>query len=102
MSALEKTLAMHIRAAKLPEPTLEHKFHATRKWRFDFAWPELKFAVECEGGHWTNGRHTRGAGFAADSEKYNEAMLDGWRVLRVVSEHIKSGQALAWIERAIK
>jgi len=40
-------------------------------------------AVEIEGGVWTGGRHTRGAGFRQDMEKYNEATAMGWRVFRV-------------------
>jgi len=60
----------------------EHIFHPTRKWRFDFANPELKIAVEQEGGVWIFGRHNRGKGFLSDLEKYNAATIMGWRVLR--------------------
>jgi very-short-patch-repair endonuclease len=60
----------------------EFKFHPMRKWRFDFAWPEKRVAVEIEGGVWTRGRHTRGSGYIGDMEKYNSAVEMGWRVLR--------------------
>jgi very-short-patch-repair endonuclease len=66
----------------LPAPVLEYKFHPTRKWRFDYAWPELRIALEVEGGVWTGGRHTRGSGFLKDVKKYNAAAALGWRVLR--------------------
>ena len=61
---------------------VEYKFHPTRKWKFDFANPELKIAVEQEGGVWIRGRHNRGTGFLNDIEKYNTAVLLGWKVLR--------------------
>jgi len=69
-------------APSFPEPVEEHRFHNTRRWRFDFAWPEKMVAVECEGGTYTGGRHTRGTGFAKDCEKYNTATAMGWRVFR--------------------
>ncbi len=62
---------------------LEYQFHPKRKWRFDSAWPEKMVAVEFEGGIWTNGRHTRGKGYENDCEKYNNALLLGWRVFRL-------------------
>lgn len=69
--------------AGLPAPEAEYRFHPTRRWRFDWAFPDQKVALEIEGGVWTGGRHTRGAGYVRDIEKYNHATLAGWRVLRV-------------------
>jgi len=63
-------------------PAPEHRFHPTRKWRFDYAWPDKMVALELEGGLWARGRHTRGGGYIADMAKYNAATEAGWRVLR--------------------
>lgn len=73
-----------------------------RRWRFDFAWPAHMLAVEVDGGTYSGGRHTRGAGYERDCEKANEAVLRGWRVLRVTTQQVDSGEALAWIERALE
>lgn len=83
-------------------PVREYRFHPKRKWRFDAAFPELKLAIELEGGVWTRGRHTRGSGFTADCEKYNHAAVMGWRVLRFTGAMVKSGQALAMTEAALR
>lgn len=66
----------------------EYKFHPDRKWRFDYANPDIKIAVEKEGGVWLVGRHNRGKGFLNDMEKYNEAILLGWKVLRYPPDKI--------------
>jgi hypothetical protein len=93
-SSIEESLAFQMRAAKLPPPTREHRFHGERKWRFDFAWVDEKIAAECEGAIYMNGRHTRGSGFEKDCEKYNAAMLMGWRVFKFTSRMVKEGEAL--------
>lgn len=64
------------------EVVAEYRFHPPRMWRFDYAIPSHRIAIEVEGGVWTNGRHIRGTGFLNDMEKYNQAVLDGWRLLR--------------------
>ena len=65
----------------LPTPVEEHRFHPTRLWRLDYAWPELKVGVEIQGGTYAKGRHSRGAGQEGDYEKHNAAVIEGWRVL---------------------
>ncbi len=75
-------------AAVLPAPTPEYRFAPPRRWRFDYAWPHHKVALEVEGGVFSGGRHTRGAGFLNDMEKYNAATLAGWKVLRVTPKEL--------------
>ena len=82
-----------------PPHITEYRFHQSRKWRFDAAWPDVKFAVEFHGGIHVGGRHTRGVGFIRDREKMNEAALLGWTVIEVTPEHIKSGQLRQWLDR---
>ena len=72
-----------------PEPELEYRFHPFRKWRFDFAWPEQKVAVEMEGGVFIGGAHTRGGHYQSDCEKYNAAVLLGWRILRYTTADVR-------------
>ena len=79
----------------------EATFAWPRRWRFDFAIIDLMLAVEVEGGVWVGGRHTDPKGFLSDLEKYNEAALRGWLVLRVTPEMVENGQALALVQRAI-
>lgn len=49
----------------------EYRFCQRRKWRFDYAAPQHRVALEVEGGVWSRGRHTRPQGFLGDMEKYN-------------------------------
>lgn len=96
----EETLALHLRTEpRIPAPVRQFRFCA-RRWTFDFAWPELNLAVEVEGGTWTQGRHSRGSGFARDAEKYNAAALLGWRVFRCTTAMVRSGEALRLIRVA--
>jgi hypothetical protein len=102
MSADPLFLAL-VKRAKLPAPTPEYRFHAVRKWRFDYCWPDWRVALEVEGGAFAGGggRHNRGAGFRADCEKYSEAAALGWRIVRVLPEQLATLRTIEWIERAI-
>ena len=63
----------------------EHRF-SERRWRFDFAHTGLMIAIEIEGGVYSRGRHVRPKGFLGDMEKYNRAVVLGWRVLRMTPQ----------------
>ena len=101
-SQLEAELDFQMKAAGMPRPVSEFQFHPTRRWRFDRAWPDRMLAVEVEGGTWSGGRHVRGSGFRSDCEKYNEAAMLGWTVLRFTSGMIRDGQALRTLEDALE
>lgn len=88
-------------AAGVPLPQTEFRFAPPRRWRFDYAWPAALLAVECEGGIWTHGRHTRGAGYLRDCEKYNAAQLLGWVVLRYTPTQLASGALLETVREAL-
>ena len=103
-SALEAELALQIRALGLPEPIREYQAIKGRKFRFDFAWldPEHRLLVEVNGGTYTKGAHSTGAGIARDYEKCNLGVLQGWRVLSFDGKAVKSGEAVEVIRQALE
>ena len=67
----------------------EHSFHATRRWRFDWACLDLLVAIEIDGVVCERkgcsarvGRHQNAKGLEGDCEKLNAAACLGWSVLR--------------------
>lgn len=100
-SNLELDLLTQLRLHRIVGYTMEFKFHPTRRWRFDFCWVLKGVAVEVEGGTWSGGRHTTGAGFEKDCEKYNAAMLMGYRVFRFTGAMIRDGRAINTILEAL-
>jgi hypothetical protein len=73
-----------------------------RKWRFDFAWPLLRVAVEIEGLRkkfidgvpYAIGRHCTFKGFAEDCIKYAHANTLGWHVNRFNQALVRDGTAV--------
>lgn len=102
---MSPNLSMLFVATGSPYPEREVKFHPTRRWRIDYAWPDVRLAVEIEGGVWSNGkkggRHNRGTGFVKDMEKYNALTELGWRLLRYQPDKIDYDQ-VARVHKTLK
>lgn len=79
----------------------EYRFNLERKWRFDYAIPDHMIAIEVEGGAFTGGRHTRGAGFVADMEKYNSAASLGWTLIRRTPDQLLTEKTIQLIQAVI-
>ena len=104
-SNLELHAATRIKQLGLPDPIAEYRFtglSGTRKWLFDFAWPDHGVVFEIEGGTWVQGRHSQGKGFHDDCEKYNEAALCGWKLIRADSTMVMDDSFLVFLELALK
>lgn len=100
-SGHERLLIWQVEKIGLPTPTAQYRFAPPRRWTVDLAFEADRLMVEVDGGSWIGGRHTRGAGFENDCVKYAEAVIRGWRVLRVTTKMVKDGRALGLIERAL-
>jgi very-short-patch-repair endonuclease len=72
----EERMRELVRRAGLPQPIAQHRFGPHR---LDFAWPELKVAVETDG--W--GTHGRRQAFEDDRALDAALLAAGWRVLRI-------------------
>lgn len=111
-----REFAFQCTARRLPTPRwFDHtdgelafaKEETGRLWRFDFAWPDQRIAVEIEGvvvrkiGNEVvcQGRHATITGMREDMVKYAWANVLGWHVLRFLPEQIKSGEAMDFLVR---
>jgi hypothetical protein len=105
-SRLEAELAGHLSVMGLT-PEVQFRFHPERKWRLDFAFPEVLLGVELDGGIFaaenggTVGKHARGAGRCKDMDKRNAAAELGWCVLNYGPPHVRSGEAALQIDRLL-
>lgn len=101
LSEGEESFLMHCECYGL-RPHREFQFDPTRKYRFDFAWPTQKVAVEVEGGtSFGKSRHSRGKGFENDCRKYNLAASKEWLVYRFTTEMVRSGEAIDVVRKAL-
>lgn len=103
MSAMESMFELHLRAHRIDGRfQREYRFHPTRRWRFDFADPAAKIAIELQGGIFGGkSAHNTGTGIRRDMEKSNEAQRLGWRVFQFYVDDVKSGRAVQYILQVI-
>jgi len=93
----EETLASQLAERKISFER-EQMLIPKRRFRFDFVLIDTNLIVEVEGGtYMAHSRHTSGAGFAKDCEKYNLAILHGFRVLRFTTKMVLAGDAIEMI-----
>lgn len=123
---LQKILTAGCKSYGLPLPKFEYKFHPTRKWRFDAAWPcgenwtsirrtdgsiiepmGPQLAIECQGGLFKRrgqpqaGRHTQGAALLKEYAKLNEGAALGWTIGLFTPRQIQDGTAIQWVRRCL-
>lgn len=71
------------------ELVLEHPFHPARKYRFDWVFEKMMVAIEYEGLIADKSRHLTIKGYSGDTDKYRDAALLGWTVLRYTALNYK-------------
>lgn len=92
-----------LKFAGIPDPQVEKTFHPTRKWRFDFCWPNVLIAVEYQGIYGKNKTGHQAVQFLnRDYEKAIEAQLLGWLYIPITAKTVGDGKALQWVERAFQ
>ena len=86
-----KTVLWLLHREGLIEKAVEElQFSNERKFRFDWALPGVKLAIEYEGLMSQKSGHTTIGGYTKDCEKYNLAQIEGWTVLRYTAVNYKN------------
>lgn len=113
----EELFARQCRSYRLPAFVTQLRFAKAigRQWRFDFAWPQYRVAVEIEGlcvmprcrrcyprELVVLGGHASIQGIKRDIDKYNAAIgLLDWRPLRFQQKDIRPGHAINMTMRVL-
>lgn len=101
LSPEDELAQMILHSRDIPTPERQFLYAEGRKLRADFAWPEHRLLLEAQGGVYTRQAHGSITGILADIDRSNAAVLNGWRMLRVTPEMVRSGQALELIRAAM-
>jgi len=104
---------VQLKVAGIPMPRTEYEFHPERDFRFDYAWPDHKVALESDGGIFGKGKkcelcgrrragaHSSIKDILRNMDKGNEAAILGWKVLHVTPDELVNGHAQWLLERAM-
>ena len=107
---LEGMLAAQLQELGIFGYERQHRFHKKRKWPLDFAWPDVKLAVEIHGGTYVPiqnrgkqeaGAHSRGARQRKDFEKWTAAATLGWFILHFDTIDVRKRIALQRVIKAL-
>jgi len=99
-STLEGKVWLLLSQSRLPWPARQHWVpSAGGRYRLDFAWPEHKLGLECDG--WE--AHGTRTAFGKDRERLSEMVAMGWRVLLVTWDvgTRQPGRVVRWVEMAL-
>lgn len=84
-SPLEVRLAQRIARSGLPPPTRQHEVRVHgRRYYLDFAWPEVRVAVEVDGYRW----HSSRTAWERDRARLRELRRAGWTVVQATKEDV--------------
>ena len=97
---VEEVMATQLHQAGLAPFLRDALFIKGRKFRADFWWPELRLALEVDGGVWLpRSGHTSGTGYTSDRERDVEALLQGIVTVRYTSDQVRDGYAISTFKR---
>ncbi len=86
-SMLESIFATILARSAVPLPVFQHRVRFGGRWRrLDFAYPDLKIAIEIDG----YSIHSRREVFLDDRRRQNELELAGWLVLRFTFHDLRA------------
>ncbi|GAA3665126.1 endonuclease domain-containing protein [Microbacterium marinilacus] len=101
-SAGETRSRLLVTRSGLPEPVLQYELfdaHGLFVARLDAAYPEYRLAFEYDGRH-----HADPQQFAKDADRWEAIRKTGWRLVRILSHHVRGGSpaAVSMVREALR
>lgn len=81
----------------------EYRFSAEKGYKLDYAIPEYKLGIECDGGIHKKGKsgHSSGTGIQRDINKSSLLAANGWLLIRRTPQQLITAETIDLIKRAI-